>query len=806
MKFIKCLQIWLLLPVSAAAIFLAGFALEDLRFKRINDALNKYTYLFPQQKVYLHIDKKVYRGGDDLWIKAYLLNGLDHLPDTFSTNLYVEIMSPGQTRVQIKRLQILNGFGIGDFHLSDTLPEGLYQIRAFTAWMKNFDADFYFKRNFQVMNPGYTKLISPKQARVNKKTLSKMSDTEHNDVDLQFMPEGGYLVSGLESVVGFKAVNKRGKGVDIEGEIRDNKGKKVTEFKTFYKGIGTFRLTPVKGLKYYAVAKTDNKVIKIPLPEPLDFGVVMHTENTPDQVVVHFASNRHSSDPAANDLIVVGQIGGRIYYSKIVRLDQGKAVLEMPRNIFPSGIMQITAFSGRGTPLAERLVFINMLGSMKINCTIVDSASENGNKVLVKFLVTDRTNKPLPANLSMAVLKENDDETEVNRDNIVSNLLLVSDLKGYIEDPLDYFASNGENNEIKLDNLMLTQGWRRFEWKDVLAGEYPEIKYKEEKGITVSGRITRDFFNLPLERCKVQLSIMDQYNDVFTKYSGENGVFEFDGMVYFDTISVKIEAWRPSGRRNLVIQLPEYEEDKVVGHQGDYTLTTYSDRDKKEHRKKMYAENLKLYKKEKAEEEEQRKNSVQGLYGEPDFVLYNKDFHMVNGNILDVMKGRVPGVMITGNNVVIRGLNTLFGSSQPLYLVDGVPVMDVNAVTSIPLQDIERVEVLKGPKTSFYGARGANGVIAVYTKRGEFLIRGKIEFDMLGYNTPRVFYQPKYEPGKEPPNNYTIAWIPVIRTDSNGRGKAEFDKPAIKGKYRFDIQGVSYSGHAGFSETVIDAE
>jgi TonB-dependent SusC/RagA subfamily outer membrane receptor len=795
-----------LLPVSAAAIFLAGFALEDLRFKRINDALNKYTYLFPQQKVYLHIDKKVYRGGDDLWIKAYLLNGTDHLPDTLSTNLYIEIMSPGQTRVQIKRLQILNGFGVGDFHLSDTLPEGLYQIRAFTAWMKNFDADFYYKRNFQVMNPEYTKLISPKEARENKKDLRKMFGTDYTGVDLQFMPEGGYLVNGLESVVGFKAVNKPGKGVDIEGEIRDSKGKKVTDFKTLYKGIGTFRLTPVKGMKYFAVAKTGNKEIKVPLPEPLDYGVVMHTENTPDHVVVHFVSNRQSNDPAANDLIVVGQIGGRIYYSKTVRLDQGNAALEIPRNVFPSGVMQITAFSGRGTPLAERLVFINMLGSMKISYTIADSVSENGNKVLVKFLVTDRTNKPLPANLSMAVLKVNDDETEVNRDNILSNLLLVSDLKGYIEDPLDYFMNPGESNDVKLDNLMLTQGWRRFEWKDVLAGEYPEIKYKEEKGITVSGRITRDFFNLPLERCKVQLSIMDQYNDVFTKYSGENGVFEFDSMVYFDTISVKIEAWRPSGRRNLVIQLPEYEEDKVVGHLGDYTLTTYSDRDKKEHRKKMYAENLQLYKKEKAEEAEQRKNSLQGIYGEPDFVLYNKDFHMVNGNILDVMKGRVPGVMITGNNVVIRGLNTLFGSSQPLYLVDGAPVMDVNAVTSIPLQDIERVEVLKGPKTSFYGARGANGVIAVYTKRGEFLIRGKIEFDMLGYNTPRVFYQPKYEPDKEPPYNYTIAWIPVIRTDSTGRGRAEFDKPAINGKYHFDVQGVSYSGHAGFSETVIDAQ
>jgi TonB-dependent SusC/RagA subfamily outer membrane receptor len=144
----------------------------------------------------------------------------------------------------------------------------------------------------------------------------------------------------------------------------------------------------------------------------------------------------------------------------------------------------------------------------------------------------------------------------------------------------------------------------------------------------------------------------------------------------------------------------------------------------------------------------------------------------------------------------------LFGNTQPLYLIDGAPVADVSAVKAIPLQDIERVEVLKGPKTAFYGSRGANGVIAVYTKRGQFMVRGKIEFDMLGYSTPRRFYQPKYEPSTEPRENYTILWEPVIKTDADGRARVVLDKPLTGGNYRFDIQGISYSGLAGFFETV----
>jgi TonB-dependent SusC/RagA subfamily outer membrane receptor len=718
----------------------------------------------------------------------------------------VELISPFQTRVEIKRLQMFRGFGIGDFQLSDTLPEGLYQIRAYTAWMQNFDTEFYFEKNFQITNPGYTKIISPKEARNNKKELANLNEL-NAEFDLQFMPEGGYLVNGLESVVGFKAVNKLGKGMEIDGSVYDDKGRMITKFSTFYKGIGNFRLTPQKDRKYFAVVNGNGKEVKTALPEPLESGLVVRAQGTPDKIVVHLTSSRQGSqDPSANEIIVAGQVGGIMYFSEIVRLENGAGRIEISRNMFPSGILQITAFSGRGAPLAERLVFPNLLGYMRILFSASDTMTDNGYKLALTIRTLDRMNRPLRANLSLSVVREIREQSDVNNDNIVSDLLLLSDLKGYIEDPLDYFKLPPKEYQQAMDNLMLTQGWRRFDWNSILAGDYPVIRYREEKGITVSGKITRDFFNIPLEDCKVQLSIMDQYNDVFTQYSSDNGNFVFENLVYYDTISVKIEAWRPSGRRNLVILLPMNKEDEVINQQGNFTLTTYSDRDKKVHRQEVFEENKKAYEKEKLAMEERKNNSLQGIYGEPDFVLYNEDFHMVSGNILDVMKGRVPGMLITGNDVLIRGINTLYGNTQPLYLVDGSPVSDVSAVTSIPLQDIERVEVLKGPKTSFYGARGANGVIAVYTKRGQFLIRGKIEFDMLGYNTPRKFYQPKYEPNQEPDDNYTVLWEPVIITDSNGRANILLDKPLTGGYYRFDLQGLSYGGHAGYIEAVIGNE
>jgi TonB-dependent SusC/RagA subfamily outer membrane receptor len=135
-----------------------------------------------------------------------------------------------------------------------------------------------------------------------------------------------------------------------------------------------------------------------------------------------------------------------------------------------------------------------------------------------------------------------------------------------------------------------------------------------------------------------------------------------------------------------------------------------------------------------------------------------------------------------------------------------VPTNDVGAVRAIPVEDIERVEILKGPSTAIYGVRGGNGVIAVYTKRGQFIKRGVIEFDMLGYSKPREFYQPKYLPDNEPADNYTLLWKPVIVTSRNGTARISFDKPRVKGDYRFTIQGISYGGHAGFVQSVINNE
>jgi TonB-dependent SusC/RagA subfamily outer membrane receptor len=251
--------------------------------------------------------------------------------------------------------------------------------------------------------------------------------------------------------------------------------------------------------------------------------------------------------------------------------------------------------------------------------------------------------------------------------------------------------------------------------------------------------------------------------------------------------------------------LPEEESAAVGGQLGDYRLTTSSERDNRAYRLARSEEAREAYKAEQEQYENERKEAGT-IYGEPDFVLRSKDFPSGSHDILEVMKGRVPGMNIQGDEIIIRGPSSIMGSNQPLFLIDGVPTRDIGSVRSIPVEEIDRVEVLKGANSAIFGMRGGNGVIAIYTKRGHFMKKGVVEFDMLGYHRPRIFYQPKYQPGSEPQHNYTLLWLPALVTDKLGKARIVFAKPQISGDYRFIIQGISYDGHVGSGEWLINSE
>ncbi|MBN2350597.1 MAG: TonB-dependent receptor plug domain-containing protein [Bacteroidales bacterium] len=777
---------------------------DDPRLSRLYSALDYYNTHYPQQKVYLQLDKTFYNSGEYIWFKAYTLNAIDHTPDKLSTNLYVELINAKQSIVQTLRLKLVKGTAHGEMFLSDTITEGLYQIRAYTNWMKNFDSDYFFTENISVFNPNEKFLISKKVAVKNKNTIEKIND-ENDKIDLSFMPEGGYLVNGLESVVAFKAIDKNGKIADVQGDVYDSKDNRVASFVSFHDGMGAFKLTPEKTEKYYAVLSSPEKIQKkFELPETLNHGIVMHVENSQNNyLTVDFQTNwLPSSDRYANEIILVGQVRGKIYYSFIVNPDNNNEKIRINKSLFPSGILQLTALSSRLEPLNERLIFINHNDQLTINLNTIS----NSNQVNFKIRVTDHFDNAYTGNFSITVLDENLLENKTYNKNILSDLLLYSDIKGYINNPSYYFTNITAETEQALDYLMLTQGWRRFLWREVANKDYPAIRYPIENKITVPGRITREFFDISYKDATVTMTILNQYNDQFETQSGEKGFFAFDGLEYYDTVDVRINVTkRNNKRRNLLIVVGNPPADKIVKYQGDQFYTTTSERDNKAYRIARYNEYNKEQEEIKAEQDE---NFLGSLHNTPDNVLYSKDIPQTATNVFDAIQGRVPGVQVTGDKVLIRGPSSFLGSNEPLYLLDNIPIADRNAVKSIPISDIERIEFLKGPSAAIYGIRGANGVIAIYTKRGRFMKKGVIEFQMLGYHTPRQFYQPKFNSSENQNSGEikyaTVFWEPDLLTSEDGVTNITFNKSPKTKLLRVIVEGISPDGKIGSINQVIE--
>jgi TonB-dependent SusC/RagA subfamily outer membrane receptor len=780
-------------------IFLAGvigtlsFSLTfqpQIPFPNLAAKLENYYQRYPQQKAYLHLDKQAYHAGERIWYKAYLVDARTHKPDTIGKNLIVEIVNSFGVSSMIQLAKLDRGFAQGDFYLPDTIPEGLYQIRAYTNWMRNFGPEYFFRRDINIWNPEHAVTLYRDDKLANKRHKKK-SIRKSKKIDVQFFPEGGYLVEGLESKVGFKAINDLGLGIDIEGTILENKKKTVGTFSSQHLGMGAFSLTPEKGKEYYAEIKSTNgKPQRFELPEALESGYVLNVVDNQDNKLKLVISST-LSDPM---VMIACHMRGKIVYRGQVRLVDGSKILDIPLNDVPSGILHITLFDSNREPRCERLIFIRSEDLLRIAVLKEKTEFKTREKVTISILARDQQDNPVAGNFSMSV----SDRDLVNtagdfQSGIKTNLLLTSDLAGRIENPEYYFDSKNKDASEALDYLLMTQGWRRFIWDDVVNETQLDIQYPIQKGLSVHGRITNQLFDIGLKNVPVTLTVLSEFNDVFLTQTDDRGRYYFDLPDYEDTIQVEITARKSSGKKNLLIHindddLPESEE----------IYSSYS--------RDMIVRGTNVFKPMPEKEIDTMKAETKGIYYQADYVLEVTDQMRTSyTNILDMIQGRIPGVFVSGNNVLIRGPTSLYMSNEPLYLIDNIPV-DVAAVQSVNPMDVDRIEVLKGPSAAIYGSRGANGVIAIFTKRGRFMIKGILNFDMLGYHKPREFYSPKY--GTEfdqlvEDYRTSLYWNPGIRTDSTGMAQVSFYTSDINSTFYIVVEGVSTEGQIGSNEKII---
>jgi hypothetical protein len=321
-----------------------------------------------------------------------------------------------------------------------------------------------------------------------------------NDIKLEFFPEGGDMVSGMNSRVAFRATNEFEKAADVEGVIVDSKGAFVQQFSSFHFGMGAFEFVPESGETYKArITKPEGILKEYELPEALKAGFVMKASTSADKISVTVNSFRNET------LSLVAQGRGKIHYAKSFNALKGENLISINTAEFPIGIAQLTLFDGKGIARSERLVFVNSQKQLNISVTTDKQQYQPREKVTMSIRVTDEEGLPLPGNFSLSVVDDNllsfaDDK----QGNILSKILLEPELKEKVEEANFYFDKKEPKAQKALDYLLMTSGWRRYTWKQIEESNFPVIKFNAEKSI-VSGVVYDAYAGQPVNGATVKL-------------------------------------------------------------------------------------------------------------------------------------------------------------------------------------------------------------------------------------------------------------------------------------------------------------
>ncbi len=354
-------------------------------------------------------------------------------------------------------------------------------------------------------------------------------------IDLQFLPEGGHLVSGLNSIVGIKALNEDGKGVDVSGSIFDSKNNKIRDFKTTYKGIGRTNLTPIAGETYYAKIDDANRNnVQYALPKLAPIGSVMHVENSlnGDSLILNLQFSKELAK--TENYYLVGESRGFIGYAHALNTEN--ATFKIPKNIFHSGIAHFSLLKDT-IAVAERLVYINrhtdFLPTIKTDKPIYAARDS----IVVNLSVKDKQGIPIiGGSFSVAVTDDSQYKADSLANNSIStSLLFASDIKGFIEQPFFYLNDAAQSLEA-LDNLLLTQGWIGSDWKNIF---HPQpITFEAEQGIMITGQVTNTA-KKPVEGAQILVS---SEKPAFFKQvtTDKNGIYSVDSLPLLDTASFLI--------------------------------------------------------------------------------------------------------------------------------------------------------------------------------------------------------------------------------------------------------------------------
>jgi hypothetical protein len=787
----------------STAFFLVLSFFVQLAAQDVNSPINsKKIPLF--EKLYLHVDRELYTTGDIIWLKAYQVNGVTHQLNSNFRNIFVQLVAEDGRIVKDLMLLSINGQAIGEFR-TDSLANGTYTIRAFTKYLENFGEEALFHKKIGIYKP------------TNSPGQTEKVQTDNSKIDVSFLPEGGDMVVNITNTVAFKAIDQKGKGIYVTGQIWNNRGEPITSFSTSYLGMGKFILMPKDGENYYATFDRYPE-IKIQLPPAKVNGICLSYKADDESLMFEMSSNM-KGDNYPEFYFVASHKGAPLFYKRVEMVDNVQDI-KVNRNLFPEGISKITVLDTAMNPLAERLIFVTDGKADLLNLRLNQKGFKPREEVKIDVDALLEPGDSIASTMSVAVVNKSYLSTGDNSQNIKSYLLLDSDLKGAIESPASYFVDDELlTSSEKLDLLMLVHGWRTYLWDDVEQTQASSLDDWNDAGINVSGYVKKIFWNAPVPEAVIAMDYAFRNFRIGTTTADENGRFLFKHIYYLESLKVMLNAQTKGGSRNAEIVLdPAPGKDLTVPANMlnntcfNIDLNPNFNRDNSFRRKKELEFNPEagsillggvdiLQKRENAV----LRSSGAYSYADKTLTITESDYSFTS--LLDYLKYKLPAITDYGDQVMMK--------NRPVsFMIDGLETpYSFRDIRTIQMREIEMIDIVdpgfrRGFSLGRLGVVDEGGLIAIYKKAvpvGPYKYqRGRLIPGIKGFNLPKKFYSPEYTleniNSPKPDFRPTLYWNPEVNL-VNGKATLDFFTADASADYVVYMEGITRNGRICYGTT-----
>ena len=518
-------------------------------FQQYMNQAQTFANNFPREKAYLHFDNTSYYVGDTIWFKAYVTLAEQQTFSQISRPLYVELVDQTGHIADKQIIKLTQGEGNGQFILPPSMLSGYYEVRAYTRWMLAFNEPQYFSRTF----PIYQLTNSDKLERsittyeLSSSMENRPSETEEK-LNVRFFPEGGQLVEGVTSQVAFKAESKNEGNIELSGTIYTKEGAEITSFETLHDGMGRFEYTPSA---QPAIAKVDfqGKKYEFTLPQALPNGYVLSTVSNAGALLVRVSCNAATPQ---DTLAVFISHQGRPYVHQLIscRSDAPQEFI-LPTRKLPAGVLQVSLINRAGNTLCERFVFANPRAPLQISTKKLKEVYAPYAPIRCELQIKNAKGEPVSGELSVSIRDGVRSDYLEYDNNIFTDLLLTSDLKGYIHQPGYYFASPSPRKQTELDVLLMVHGWRKYDMSQAIStAPFTPLQLPETQ-LALNGQVKSTILKNKLK--DIALSVIVKKDDQFITggtVTDENGRFTIPVEDFEGTTEAVIQTRKVGKERN----------------------------------------------------------------------------------------------------------------------------------------------------------------------------------------------------------------------------------------------------------------